>query len=230
VSLVCADARILTIYTNHYDAYDLGSPYWRSGNRFNGTLDDARRILKEIASALAHLEEKGVQHNDIKPGNILYRRDTGSMLIDFSISTVKGIKPAGGTPYYLPPEALKNERGPTADVWALAIVLLYLMQAVPLPETMAGEYLAWQISEVALYSGEWREGQKRMREWIQRVMQERNKLRDPASVKVPKEIRELRSIVCHMLTSTPPLDESLSGSLVRIASTELANVTQHWAD
>src|SRR5690348_3811740 len=95
-------------------------------------LDEVRRLLCEIADALAYAHLRGVIHRDIKPDNILLDEATGRVLVtDFGIAraieastrlTVTGI--AVGTPAYMSPEQAIGDReiDGRSDVYSLGVL------------------------------------------------------------------------------------------------------------
>ena len=95
-------------------------------------LDDVRRILRDVADALAYAHAHGVVHRDIKPDNILLERLSGRALVtDFGIAraaesdarlTVTGV--AVGTPTYMSPEQATGERAldGRSDIYSLGVV------------------------------------------------------------------------------------------------------------
>jgi serine/threonine protein kinase len=100
-------------------------------------IDDVRRLLWEIADALAYAHVRGVIHRDIKPDNILLDKDTGrAMVTDFGIArameantrlTVTGI--AVGTPTYMSPEQAVGEReiDGRSDIYSLGVVAYQML-------------------------------------------------------------------------------------------------------
>jgi serine/threonine-protein kinase len=111
----------------------------------HGALDaiETRRIMRDVADALAYAHERGVVHRDIKPDNILLDRQNGwPMVTDFGIAraisdgsarlTATGI--AIGTPAFMSPEQSAGDRDldGRSDLYSLGIVA-YQMLSGDLP-------------------------------------------------------------------------------------------------
>jgi serine/threonine-protein kinase len=86
-------------------------------------------IVEDIAGALDHAHAEGVVHRDVKPANILLRRDGTAKLADLGIAIAAEhtqITASGtvlGTAAYMAPEQLEGgEVGQAADVYSLAAV------------------------------------------------------------------------------------------------------------
>src|SRR5256885_3197682 len=104
--------------------------------------DDVRRILRDVADALAYAHERGVVHRDIKPDNIIIAAQTGRpMVTDFGIAravsdgdsrlTATGM--AIGTPAYMSPEQAAGERtiDGRSDLYSLGIVAYQMLAGEP---------------------------------------------------------------------------------------------------
>ena len=103
---------------------------------------EVKRILRDVADALAYAHTRGIIHRDIKPDNILLDRQTGRPIVtDFGIAraiegdsrlTVTGT--AVGTPAYMSPEQAmgEGEIDGRSDLYSLAVVG-YQMLAGELP-------------------------------------------------------------------------------------------------
>ena len=120
-------------------------------------LEEARRLLSEIADALAYAHLRGVIHRDIKPDNILLDESSGrAMVTDFGIAramevstrlTATGI--AVGTPAYMSPEQALGDRevDGRSDIYSLG-VLGYQMLTGRLPFS-AGNSMALLLKHVS---------------------------------------------------------------------------------
>jgi serine/threonine-protein kinase len=109
-------------------------------------IEETRGILSDVAEALAYAHSRGVIHRDIKPDNIIIRREDGRALVtDFGIAraaeadshlTATGV--AVGTPAYMSPEQALGERevDGRSDIYSLGIVAYQLLTGA-LPFTAA---------------------------------------------------------------------------------------------
>jgi serine/threonine protein kinase len=102
---------------------------------------DARRILADVADALAYAHGRGVVHRDVKPDNVMIDRGTGRAVVtDFGIAraaagdsrlTVTGV--AVGTPAYMSPEQAIGERelDGRSDIYSLGVVGYQMLAGEP---------------------------------------------------------------------------------------------------
>jgi serine/threonine-protein kinase len=103
-------------------------------------VDDAVRVIREVASALDHAHKRGIIHRDIKPANVLVDIESGRALVtDFGIArtvdaaTLTATGVMLGTPAYLSPEQVTGEPiDHRIDIYALG-VMAYEMIAGRLP-------------------------------------------------------------------------------------------------
>jgi serine/threonine protein kinase len=96
---------------------------------------DAVRYLRQIASALARVHAVGILHRDLKPGNIMLRRDDSVALIDFGLAKrmrlEMEITDSGeifGTPYYMSPEqGHGNCIDLRSDIYSLGVIFYEML-------------------------------------------------------------------------------------------------------
>ena len=93
-------------------------------------------IVKDLIKGLMYAHEKGILHNDMKPGNIRIDTSLTPKLVDFGIACYahdscklgSGSSPCckgfGGTPAFASPEMYSSEtRYPQSDIWSLGMSL-----------------------------------------------------------------------------------------------------------
>jgi eukaryotic-like serine/threonine-protein kinase len=95
----------------------------------------AAQIGLEVLRGLRAVHAAGVLHRDVKPHNVLFRKDGRAVLMDFGIATFEGAAQVTrrhetvGTPQYLPPELASpwekqpRQATPASDLWSLGVTL-----------------------------------------------------------------------------------------------------------
>ncbi|KAL8383646.1 hypothetical protein RB595_010715 [Gaeumannomyces hyphopodioides] len=135
---------------------------------------DARTIIIGLSSALLYLSARDICHNDIKPANIAYSAARGAVLLDFGLaSSEKDSSQAGGSPWYVPPEAADTKsptRGFAGDVWALGVVMLYVLGRIQLPGRSVKE---WRLARIRDHASS---AYMQKMEWVRSVANARDTL------------------------------------------------------
>jgi hypothetical protein len=99
------------------------------------TPTQAALVVRRVADALAYAHSKGVVHRDIKPANIFMVGRTQPRVLDFGIARVAHQHDshtdddvAGGSPYYMSPEQVRQQPADRrTDVFSLGVVLYELL-------------------------------------------------------------------------------------------------------
>jgi DNA-binding SARP family transcriptional activator len=114
------------------------------------SLENALRITREVAGAVAYAHTQGVVHRNIKPENILFQ-DGAALIADFGIARAllevrsePGLTPYGiviGTPDYMSPEQAAGSSAidGRSDLYALGCVLYQMLAGHP-PFTGVGPH------------------------------------------------------------------------------------------
>ena len=140
-----ADGRLLFYVMPFVDGVSLRD---RLGSQPRLSLDEVRKIVREVGGALSYAHSQGIVHRDIKPENILLAGySTGgakpawnTLVADFGIAAptatqaehLTGTGIAVGSPQYMSPEQAVGARvDHRSDIWALGCVVYEMLEGTP---------------------------------------------------------------------------------------------------
>jgi Protein kinase domain len=101
----------------------------RSGKRFDEA--SAVRLLRDAAETLGYLHGQGVVHRDLKPGNVIQRKDGSFAFVDFGAVRDR-MKPEGGSTVvgtfgFMAPEQFQGRAQPASDVYAIGATVVTML-------------------------------------------------------------------------------------------------------
>lgn len=102
-------------------------------------LDEAFRIVTQVAEGLAKAHDRQMVHRDIKPANVMITADGVAKVVDFGLAKLAGVTrltgegtTVGTVAYMSPEQARGEETDQRTDLWSLG-VMLYEMVSGQLP-------------------------------------------------------------------------------------------------
>jgi Tol biopolymer transport system component/predicted Ser/Thr protein kinase len=119
------------------------------------TVKQSLEIAIQIAEGLSAAHEKGIIHRDIKPDNIMVRKDGIAQIMDFGLARLRGVTrltrepgTAGTAGYMSPEQAQGFEVDHRTDIFSLGVVLYELFTGQAPFTGVHDAALAYQIVNV----------------------------------------------------------------------------------
>ncbi len=112
------------------------------------TEDEVLHLLRDADAALAYLHDKGVIHRDLKPGNVIQKKDGSFAFVDFGSVRdrfrAEGGSTVVGTFGFMAPEQFQGRALPGSDVYAVAATCLTMLTGKQ-PEDLPHKGLAIDV-------------------------------------------------------------------------------------
>ncbi|KAG1454947.1 hypothetical protein G6F56_007194 [Rhizopus delemar] len=151
--------------------YTCGEIEWRQDEKPVLSIEESRRIFRDIVNGLDYLHCQGIIHRDIKPANVLLSENRVAKISDFGVSYYnpllakdsrieptqdlilrmeKELAETAGTPAFFAPELCYAGEGKRSriskaiDVWALGVTL-YCLLFGQCPFTASSEFELFEI-------------------------------------------------------------------------------------
>jgi eukaryotic-like serine/threonine-protein kinase len=196
-------------------------------------VDEAIRIVRQIADALEYAHERGIIHRDLKPANVKVTNDDAVKLLDFGLAKALEGDPSSidistsptisrmatmqgvllGTAAYMSPEQAKAKSvDQRADIWAFGCVLYEMLTGkVAFPGDSVTDTLAGVIRAEPDWSQLPSATPMRVRVLLQRCLQKdpKQRLRDIGDARIS-------------------LDEVISGAPDATAVAATAHLNKQW--
>ncbi|XWW97894.1 hypothetical protein V2A60_005890 [Cordyceps javanica] len=176
ISLLGADARLRLLVFQYIPAVSLDRWKGSPSAMFTGSMSDVERIQKDMTEALQVLGSVGMRHNDIRPENILYSKESGATLIGFHHACTPGNEWDTGSSFYSPPEFLEDRKEGKSDTFSFGIAMAFFLCVIPLPgsqETPSVLDIKYprqrRYVDNGLWTTEMSKAKKRYEKWLKHV-------------------------------------------------------------
>jgi len=160
-------------------------------------MDHRLEVVSKLLPGLKFLQEEGIYHNDIKPKNVIIKKDGTPVLIDFGLSVdlKSGKKPHGGPRLYTPPEVYKGQPHTNSDLFSYGVMLY----------KMASEEIDLPYNQEFPFESD-------IKEWVGLPPEERNEQIKQIKKRIlheePAKLIEMHEVLWEIITSILRKDPS----------------------
>ncbi len=197
----------------------------------DSTLVEMIDVMIQIASALAAADAAGLIHRDIKPDNVMLRRDGYVKLLDFGLArTATQTEPQAkrtdpnvvrGTVFYMSPEQLRGLVIDTrSDLWSLGVVMFELISGrLPFEgistSDIAANVLKCDPPPLTFLNGA--PVPPRLAAIVERAMAKDRSRRYPSATELLRDLQQLRTDLEHDASSVVGTAEARQATTEQVA-------------